>query len=159
MEKLTTRWAEYIWQKLPQFWVLASRNTNKWVLELKANVHKTIKMAWVRPLMTNLKMTIKTDCAVSAYSTPVTSVYKGSCPTGWSGGGVGLWIDVCHPNSPVSGIWNQTNFPFHQPDLIIGFDMKSSCSYKYPFGKSGTVLPPIEGKTTRPFWYDLNEIP
>ena len=66
---------------------------------------------------------------------------------------------MCHPSSPVAGIWNQTNFPFHQPGLIIGFDLKSSCPHKHPFGKSGTVLPPIEGKTTRPLWYDLNEIP
>ena len=37
--------------------------------------------------------------------------------------------------------------------------MKNSCPRKCPFGKSGTVRPPVEGKTTRPFWYDLNEIP
>ena len=69
------------------------------------------------------------------------------------------WIDVCNPNSLVAGIQNQTDFPFHQPGLIIGFEVKSSWPCKCPFGKSGTVLPPVEGKTTRPFWYDLNEIP
>ena len=48
-------------------------------------------MTWVRPLMTNLKMTVRADCAVSAYSTTITSVYKGSGPTGfqWRGSGFG----------------------------------------------------------------------
>ena len=30
--------------------------------------------------------------------------------------------------------------------------------HTHRFGNSGTVLPPVEGKTTRPFWNDLNEI-
>jgi len=83
---------------------MASRNANKWVLELKTNVHKTVKMTRVRPLMTNLKMTVRAYCAVSAYSTTITSVYKGSGPTGFQWRGVGLWIDVCHTNSSVAGI-------------------------------------------------------
>ena len=80
----------YPWHKLPHFWIMASRNANTWVLELKTNVHKTIKMTWVRPLMTNLKMTVRADCAVFAYSTTITSVYKGSGPTGFQWRGLGF---------------------------------------------------------------------
>ena len=80
----------YPWHKLPHFWVMASRNANIWVLELKTNVHKTVKMTRIRPLMTILKMTVRADCAVSSYSTTITYVYKGSGPTGWSGGGAGF---------------------------------------------------------------------
>ena len=39
------------------------RNGNKWTLELKIT-----KMMLVRPLMTNLKMTVRADCTVSAYN-------------------------------------------------------------------------------------------
>ena len=43
----------------------------KWkqtILELKI-VPKTIKMLLIRPPMTNLKMTVRADCAVSACNT------------------------------------------------------------------------------------------
>ena len=48
-----------------QFWELASRNGNKPTLGLKITVHKTML---VRPLMTNFKMTVRTDCAGSSCS-------------------------------------------------------------------------------------------
>ena len=74
----------------------------------------------VRPPMTNVKMTVRVDCAVSSCS-PLLLPKKSSCPTGcqWVGG-VGLWIDVQDP-PPVAGMWNKANFPFHQPSLFIGF--------------------------------------
>lgn len=70
----------YPWHKLPQFWVLNSRNANKWVLGLKTNVHRTSRWHRSGPLMTNLKMTLRADCSVSAYGNTITSVYMGSAP-------------------------------------------------------------------------------
>ena len=70
-------------------------------------------MTLVRPPMTNLKVTVRTDCAISACSQPPTSVYKRSYPPvarGW--GEVSLWTDVCPPPAqlPASEI-KQTFLP------------------------------------------------
>ena len=74
----------------------------------RLTVHKTIKMTLVRPPITNLKVTVRADCAVSACSQPPTSVYKRSYPPVTSGGewGVSLWTDVCPPSAhlPASEI-------------------------------------------------------
>ena len=53
----------------------------------------------VRPLMTNLQMTVRDDCAAATYSyRSPPSVYESSHPIPVEGlGGVSLWIDVCHP--------------------------------------------------------------
>ena len=41
------------------------------------------------------------------------------------------------PLSPVAGIWNKTNFPFHQPDLFISFWPASSrITPHVPFGNT-----------------------
>ena len=50
----------------------------------------------VTPQMTNLKMTVRDDCAVDACS-PLPTLYKSSHPLLLRGGGVSLWTDVCHP--------------------------------------------------------------
>ena len=63
---------------------------------------KTIKMALVRPPMTNLKMTVRTDLLflnIAASPLP-TSVCKISCPTGSQWGGVSLWTDVLYSPLP-----------------------------------------------------------
>ena len=89
-------------------------------------VPKTIKMMPVRPLMTNLKMTVQDDCAVSACSTPshLHSVYKssphlllvqgGGGGDGAAGGG-SQPLDRClppFPPPPVASIWtNKLSFP------------------------------------------------
>ena len=53
----------------------------------------------VRPLMTNLKMTVL-FLHVAHLSH---SVYKSSHPLlgEWAAEGVGLWTDVCHPPQPL----------------------------------------------------------
>ena len=65
----------------------------------------------VKPLMTNLKMTVMANSAVSACSPthlpPPSSVYKSSCPTGCQRvEGVGLWTNVhhYHPQVPAAEI-------------------------------------------------------
>ena len=69
----------------------------------------------VRPLMTDLKTTVRDDYAISACRPPhPNSVYKPSHPLLMGVGGVGLWTDVCHlphpschppaPQLPVSEI-------------------------------------------------------
>ena len=90
-------------------------------------VPKTIKMMPGRPLMTNLKMTVQDDCAVSACSTPshLHSVYK-SAPhpllvQSGGGGGQGSWWGesafgqmsaTLPPLPPVASIWtNRLSFP------------------------------------------------
>ena len=90
----------------------------------------------VRPVMTNLKMTIRHDCAVSACNHPPhTLSIKVLTLSLWAGwrelqgqGRVGLWTDVCHPPPapPVVGIWNKANLPFHQSDLFTAFEAASS---------------------------------
>ena len=144
----------YPWHKLPHFWIMASRNANTWVLELKTNVHKTIKMTWVRPQMTNLKMTVRADCAVSAYSTTITSVYKGSGPTGfqWRGSGFGSMSTTPTAQLPESEI--KQTFLFTNLTWLLDLKQRAAAPHRHThrFGNSGTVLPPVEGKTTRPFW-------
>ena len=64
-------------------------------------VLKTIKMMLVRPPMTDFKMTIRVVIDEES-----------------------AFRQTCSPNPPASaaaGIRNKANFPFHQPDLLIGF--------------------------------------
>ena len=110
----------------------------------RLTVPKTIKMTLVRPPMTNLKMTVRADCAVSACSPLLLSIKALAprllcvCGGGW--GGVGLWTDV-HPPPQVGGIWNKANFPFHQPGLFIGFPVASSQTP--PFGNNTFMWPDL----------------
>ena len=98
----------------------------------RLTVPKTIKMMLVRPLMTNLKMTVRDDCAVSACSPPpLTLLMLSPTPNPllvWAGGWgkVSLWTDACRPPPTVAGTWNKPNFPFHQPGLFTDFWMASS---------------------------------
>ena len=81
---------------------------------------KTTKMMLVRLPMTNFKMTVRTDYAVSAWSPPP-SDYKSSYPLIVKGG---RWsLDRCptptpHP-CPSTSIWNKANFPFHLASLLV----------------------------------------
>ena len=85
----------------------------------RLTVPKTIKMTLVRPPTTNLKMTVRADCAVSACS-PLT-VCKSSCPLIVTGGGVGVAVGLWTSDHLPPSIQNKANFPFHQPYLFIGF--------------------------------------
>ena len=53
-------------------------------------------MTLVRPPVTNLKMTVREDCAISACSPLLLSI-KVLAPLVASGSGVSLWTDVCSP--------------------------------------------------------------
>ena len=134
------------WRKLhddqtaPRTWAATVPRTGhketgtNWPWNWRLTVSKTTKMTLLRALMTNLRMTVRADCAVSACSTPPTSLYKSSCPTGCQCGvGVSLWTGVHHPPPTVAGIWNKANFPFHQPGLFIGFWAASSWTPPHPF--------------------------
>ena len=64
-------------------------------------------------IMTNFKMTVGADCAVSAHSShppPIKALAhwlsEGSQP-----------LDTSPPYPPVTSLWNKANFPFHQPCL------------------------------------------
>ena len=92
----------------------ASRN---WRL----TVPNTVKTMLVRPPMTNLKMTVRADCAILHVTPSPRSVYKSSHPACQCLRGFGHWTDVVTLPLPVAGIWNKANLPFHQPGLFIGF--------------------------------------
>jgi len=62
----------------------------------RLTVPKTIEVTLVRPPMTNLKMTVPADCAVSACSSLLLS--NQLLPHWLPVGGVGLCIDVHHPS-------------------------------------------------------------
>ena len=83
---------------------------------------KAIKMTQVRPLTANVKMTVRTQCAVSSCS-PLLNLW--SSPPLPVCGGVDFGEMSALPLS-VAGIWNKANFPFHQPGLLIGFGTASS---------------------------------
>ena len=81
---------------------------------------------------------------------PPPSVYKSSCPLVTSGGGgVSLWTDLFHPPPLVVDIWNEANFPFHQPGLFIGFRAASSQTPHPPFGN--TLWECYLQETNKPF--------
>ena len=78
MEKLTTWWPD--WTKNlschnSKNW--PQRNENQSTPNWRLTVTKTIRMMLVRPLMTNLKMTVRDDCAVSAWRPPPTLSING----------------------------------------------------------------------------------
>ena len=79
---------------------------------------KTIKMMLGRPRMTNVKMTVSADCAVSECS-PLRPSIKALAH--WLSVGGSRPLDRSPPLPLVAGIWNKANFPFHQPCLFIGF--------------------------------------
>ena len=79
-------------------------------------------MMLLRSSVTNLKMTVRADCAISACN-PLQTVYKSFCPlvavmgvVGAGGGrreAVGLWTDICPPlqlpASEIKQIFLSTN--------------------------------------------------
>ena len=67
--------------------------------------------------MTNLKKSVRDDCAASACS-PQLCI---KALTLIVSGVLSLWTYVCPPPPPVASIWNKANFPFHQLGLCIGF--------------------------------------
>ena len=72
----------------PQFQELASKKCEQVNPGTEDELYLT-KMTLVRPLMTNLKVTVRADCAVSACSRLLLSI-KALAPLAASAGGVGL---------------------------------------------------------------------
>ena len=101
------------WHRRPPVWQLASRDRNKLTLELK------IDCTWNK--MTDLKTTYGADRAVSAWS-PLSQPKKSLTPLLFSCGELafGQMSPVSTPHQAAS-IWNEANFPFHQPGLFVGF--------------------------------------
>ena len=93
----------YPGHEVPQFWELASKNkrTLEWTKdpETENKLPKTIKMTLVRPPMTNLKMTVRADCAISPCSPFLLSI-KTLAPLVASVERVGLWTDTHTPLHP-----------------------------------------------------------
>ena len=80
-------------------------------------------MTLVRPLLTNLKMTVRADGDVSVRSPLLLSI-KALAPPAASE--VSRPWDRGPPSCPPVSIWNKANFPFHQPGLFTGFWAVSS---------------------------------
>jgi len=90
-------------------------------------------MTLVRAPMTNLKVTVRADCAVSTRNPSFCpdTLLPHSLPVRRS-----RPLDTRPPTAPplpptppplaVAGVWNKANFPFHQPGLFIGFWAVSS---------------------------------
>ena len=93
-----------------------------WPWNWRLTVVKTIKMMLVRPRMTNFKMTVRADCAVSACSTNPLSI---KALAHWlSVGRVSLWTGIRPAHwLPACKI---KHFPFYHPGLFIGFWTASS---------------------------------
>ena len=88
-------------------------------------VSKTSKMMLVRPLMTNLKMTVRADSTVSSCG-PFPQLIK-ALPYWLSVRG--NWpLDRCH-HPPVAHILSKANFPFHQPGLFMTFEQWAARLY------------------------------
>ena len=88
-----------------------------WLWNWRWTVIKTIKMMPIRPPMTNVKMTVRADCAVSACS-PLPASIKALAH--WlSVGGVGLWTGLCPSPArlPASEI-KQTSLPTNLASLL-----------------------------------------
>ena len=118
------------WKKLTTWWPdhthhISCHNSQKKLQRTngpwnwRLTIPKTIKMTLVRPLMTDFKMTVRADYAVSAWS-PLPLSIKALAP--WlSEQGVTFRQESALPQLPlVAGIQNKANFPFHQPDFFIG---------------------------------------
>ena len=81
--------------------------------------------------MTNLKMTVRADCVVSACSSPpsISKISYTLIVVVWWGGEVSPWMDIS-PSYPlasvVSFIQNKASFPLHQPGRSVGFWVMSS---------------------------------
>ena len=110
----------------------------------KFTVPKTIKVMLARPLMANLKITVRDDYAVPACShPPYFCLWKLVQPLLVRAGresAFGQMSTTLPSTPPVAGIWNKANFPFHQPGLLIDFWMMSSWTPETP--GNITSLPP-----------------
>ena len=87
-------------------------------------------MMVVRPLMTNFKMTVRADCAVSTWS-PLPSVNKSSCP-GLSKEGISAWTRL----SPIPS-WDIHPSKLSHPPVLLLYCL---LSHKQPGSTLLTLL-------------------
>ena len=100
------------WHMLPQFQELASKTWKRMNLGTE---DCTENKEDDKTTMTDLKMSIRADCAVSAWSPPPQPM--NALTSRLSEGGVRQTSALplsCH-------IWNKANFPLHQSGLFIAF--------------------------------------
>ena len=115
----------------------------------------------VRPSMANFKMTVRDNCAISAWN-PLLLFIKALAPLVASAGSQPL--DRCMPSPfPVAGadIGNKANFPFHQPGLFIGFWVASSQTPKSHLlvtDSSNRILFRLEEEENFDTCYNMKEI-
>ena len=94
-------------------------------------------MTLFRPSVTNFKMNVRADCAVSICS-PLSLPVKS--PTHWlSVADPSLWTSVCPHKPPVASTQDKARFPFYKSCLSIywllsGEQSDSTFSYNTPWG-------------------------
>ena len=111
---------------------------------------------WRLTVLKTTRMTLRTDCAVSAWSRSLR--LKGSCPLTFTGG-VGLWTGP--PHFPRASTQNAASFPFPQPYLSIGFRAVGNRAPTLRDICDGTLLGHKKEKEAMPFtatWADLEAI-
>ena len=91
----------------------------------RLTVSETTKMMLVRPLMNNLKMTVRYDCAVSACNPSPDSIYENSHPLLWTD--VSLWTDVCHPSPTPQLLASEIKQTFFSTNLacLLAFEQQA----------------------------------
>lgn len=126
------------------------RNGNKPTRNWRLTVPKQTKMMLVKPPMTNLKMTVRDDCAVSACSPQPT---KALCPMIVSGGAKSLDRHPAPsplPSTTSPSVWKKANFLFHNLASLMAFGAASNWPpplvtiesvFKFEFScKSGNLM-------------------
>ena len=89
----------------------------------------------VRPLMTDLKTTVRPHCAISACSHLLLSI-KALASLVARQGEESAFGQTSAP-TPVAGIWSKANFPFHQPGLFCWlWASKWATNPHTPFGNN-----------------------
>ena len=100
---------------------LKEMETN-WSWNRRLTVPRTTSVTLVSPLMTNLKMTVRADCVVCAWSPPPLPTIA---LTLWLSGSGSQPLDRHHPYPRVAGIQNKANF--FSPNMpLLGFWVASS---------------------------------
>ena len=89
-------------------------------------------MMLVRPLMTNLKMTVRDDCAVSACCPSPTLLVNAFTPylSWWA---VGLWTVVYHPPSQLLASEIRQTFLSTNPAYLLAFERRANGTPTYSF--------------------------
>ena len=126
-KNLTTRWLDYSQTMQSAIIVrtgLREMETNR-LWNWRLTVPKTIKMMLVRPLVTNFKMTVRADCAVSACSSLPLSI-KALAP--WLSGGKSAFEQVSASPSPAELLASKIKQIFISTNLasLLAFERRAA---------------------------------